>query len=336
MGSVESAPGESTPGIGDRVSSLLPGLERWRDTKNMGHVRLRADVAAYREEFETLVARTNGDGTFWQRDVTDLLDEVDEALERGRVEDGWRHFHAAQRLETHGLEALDEAEGTNALEAQATAVREEALDTLGGWRKRAVEALLGQHSLDADVTGEDLRVAMTVLHEQYESVHLKQHYLQQQFTQLFQLGTVAGVVFIVCTLAPTFLGVEFFEPPFDVATTDAAAAATVTSPGFAVFVALAGMIGASLFGMRSLQKQTVSTKVAQRITGLGLTWARGLIGAISALVFYFFLQTPFTGDFGQLTPAVMIVVGFAAGYSERMVSRAVETVSGATTEPKES
>ncbi|AUV83733.1 hypothetical protein C2R22_20505 [Salinigranum rubrum] len=358
MGSVESVPGERSSEIGGRSWSPFGWLGRRSRTKNMGFVRLRADFEVYREEFDTLVSRAAGDGTFWERDVTDLLEKVEEALEAGRVEDGWRYFHAAQRLEIHGLEALDEREAAkraqaateaaenaadveragepDALRTRARAIRLEALDTLGGWRKEAVEELLGADGLADDVTGEEVRAASKILHDQYEGVHLKRYYLQLQFNQLFWLGTLAGFVFVVLSILPYFDIATFFQPPFTLPVVESGettqAQPVVTSAGFAVFVALSGMVGASLFGMRSLQKKRVSTKVAQRITGLAFTWARGLIGAISALVFYFFLQTPFVGDLGGITPALMIVVGFAAGYSERMVSRAVETVSGATTD----
>ena len=316
-----------------RLLSVAKAIERRGYRKNMGYVRLRGDFETYREEFDSLVARTDGEDTFWRRDVEDLLRKVDEALARGHVEDGWRYFHAARRVDVYGLEALDGIDAdAHALETRAQVVREEAFDALGGWQKRAVEELLGRHGLDDDVSGEEVREASRILHEQYEGVHLKRHYLQLQFNQLFWLGTIAGFAVVVLSILPSFAGGSFLQPPFQVTARGAGASPDVSSAGFAVFVGLAGIVGASLFGMRSLRNRSLSTKVAQRITGLALTWARGLIGAISALVFYFLLQTPFT-DLGENTAAVMIVVGFAAGYSERMVSRAVETVAGATTEP---
>jgi hypothetical protein len=82
--------------------------------------------------------------------------------------------------------------------------------------------------------------------------------------------------------------------------------------------------------MFSLRNESISVTVAQRVSELSITWARGLIGAISAVLLYFILQTPYLAT-GQNTAAAMIVVGFAAGYSERMVTKAIEAVSSANT-----
>lgn len=318
--------------------------------RNMGYVRLRGEFEAYREEFDSLVAEAEEAGVgvfFWKDMIDDMFEKIDEALGAGNVEDGWRYFHAAQRIETHGLEALDAADSdSHALETRARAVRREALDELGGWRRQAVEDLLGKDDLQTPVAGEDLREASRILHDQYENVHFKRRYLQLQFTQLFWLGIASSLLFLVLSTLPYFAPesdwlfgplVAFLEPPFDVPIpgTDGLVGPNVSSAGFAVYVGLAGVIGASLFGMRSLQNQTLSMKVAQRVTGFTLTWARGLIGAISALLFYFLLGTPFV-TVGDNSAAAMLVVGFAAGYSERMVARAVETVATVTTEPTDS
>jgi hypothetical protein len=66
-----------------------------------------------------------------------------------------------------------------------------------------------------------------------------------------------------------------------------------------------------------------------------VTGARGVIGAISALLFYFVLQTPLLHDGtllgeGLITPALMVVVGFAAGYTERMAPEVVARVASVT------
>ncbi|WP_251343346.1 hypothetical protein [Haloplanus halophilus] len=324
------------------ASETVQDRTNGRNRRRMGYVRLRGDYYTFREEFDALVAAATDAGVtefFWKEDVLDLFERVEDALERGRIADGWRHFHGARRIETYGLEALDEATGSNELEARARTLRREALEVLGGWRRTAVEELLGRDGLDADVTGAAVRQAHAILNEQYESVHLRRDYLQLQFKQLFRLGLVGSILFVLLAALPYFVDegvpwlgsfVAFLESPFAVVVGPGAGTQPdVSSLGFALFVGLAGIVGASLFGMRSLRDERLSMKVAQQLTGLTVTWARGLFGAIGALVVYFALQTPFM-SVGENTAAVMIVVGFAAGYSERLVTRALETVSGAS------
>lgn len=275
---------------------------------------------------------------FWKEEVTALFDRADDALKRGHIEDAWQHFHGARRVEVYGLEALDATDPTaDAVEARARLVREEALGALTGWRRRAVESLLGRTDLVDDVTGTDVRTASWILHKHYESVHRKRRSLQAQFRQLFAFGTVFGAVFLVLAVLPAFVGadqgfladlVAFLEPPFPPAAS--AGGPAVGRPGFAAFVGLAGVVGASLFGMRSLKDQMLSTDVPQQIPTGVLTSARLLFGAVSALFFYFVVQTDLLTGVDATSAAALIVIGFAAGYSERMVAPAVETVASVT------
>jgi hypothetical protein len=94
-------------------------------------------------------------------------------------------------------------------------------------------------------------------------------------------------------------------------------------------------MGASLFGMRSLRNRSLSTKIPQQINQLTVTSARGVIGAISALLFYFVLQTPLLQNGtiiadDVITAPIMVVIGFAAGYAERMAPNVVATVASVT------
>jgi hypothetical protein len=152
------------------------------------------------------------------------------------------------------------------------------------------------------------------------------------------LGVLSGLFLFVLTLLDwlwdgstglTGLVADFLGTPFG------SEEIILTAPGFAVFMTIAGVMGASLFGMRSLRNQSLSTKIPQQINQLTVTSARGVIGAISALLFYFVLRTPFLQDGtivadGVITAPMMVVVGFAAGYTERMIPSVVARVASIT------
>lgn len=340
-------------------------------------VRLRSELAAARPEFELLVDRverrrteaarrereadpptgteTSGrESVGWVTQGRELLAKATESMERGAIEESWRHLHTAKRFEIHGLDELDELDRLakrperggrrrSEVEIRAAVVREEALGALGGWRRRTVAELLCDEdgALRAGVTGSELRAATRILHEQYESVYLARGERQRQFNHLVVMGALSGLALLVLTLmdaawspaGTTGLAAavgQFLETPFPVGGTEP----DLTRPGFAVYMTVAGVMGASLFGMRSLRKRSLSTKIPQQVSQLTVTGARGVIGAISALLFYFVLQTPLLDGTiladGVLTGSLMVVFGFAAGYTERMVPDVVSKVASLT------
>ena len=338
------------------------GMRAWwarRAVNDAAYVRLSCEIRAARPEFELLAKRSGSEGESWATYGLELLDRAERDLERGAIDEAWRNLNTARRFEIYGLDRL--AEGTeregcrSELAVRAVTLREEALDALDGWRRRAVVDLLCDDSetLRDDVTDAELRVASRILHDRYESVHQGRGERQRQFNQLVFMAALSGLALLVLTLVDwvwagssgvTGLVADVLATPFSATLAGeglppeaaaAAVAAEVATPGFAVFMTVTGVMGASLFGMLSLRKRSHSTKVAQQISQITVTGARGVIGAISALLFYFVLQTPLLYDGtllaeGLITPFLMVVVGFAAGYSERMAPDVVSRVASIT------
>jgi hypothetical protein len=351
---------ESTEAVGERATSVSEAAEGFGRAETLGsrlrawwarrsmngaaYVRLHCELRTARPEFELLAKRSGSEDESWVAYGRELLEMAEEALDRGAIDEAWRHLNTARRFEVYGLERLAAAEerrgGRSELEVRAAAVREEALDALSGWQRRAVADLLcdGSEELRDDVTDSELRAASRILHERYEHVHMGRSERQRQFNQLVMMAALSGLSLLVLTLAdwmwadaPGLAGsvASFLATPFG------ATGADVASPGFALFMTIAGVMGASLFGMRSLRNRALSTDVAQQISQLTVTGARGVIGAVSALLFYFVLQTPLLSEGtvlapGLVTPELMIVVGFAAGYSERMAPDVVSRVASIT------
>ena len=352
---------EQPAAVSDAGSTL--GTEAWsrvrtwwakRSMNGAAYVRLHCELRTARPEFELLARRSDSEGDSWVTYGRELLSMAERDLDRGAIDEAWRHLNTARRFEIYGLERLleaDEQEGHRSeLEVRAAAVREEALDALDGWQRRAVIDLLcdGSEALRDDVRGSELRAASRILHERYESVHMGRSERQRQFNQLVLMAVLSGLSLLALTLADWMWegGSGLMGAVADLlATPFGATSADVASPGFALFMTVAGVMGASLFGMRSLRNRSLSTNVAQQISQITVTGARGVIGAVSALLFYFVLQTPLLGEGGILapglvTPSLMVVIGFAAGYSERMAPDVVSRVasitdSGETDEPEE-
>ena len=117
-------------------------LRRWlRLRPSSGERRLRAAIAEYRSE----LGRLNG-GSPWVMRAAQQLDQADMALQRGDLETGWACHQAARRAEILGYTRAEIET------ASAVLYHEASSDKVGGWRAKAIIALL------RDVEKRDVRV----------------------------------------------------------------------------------------------------------------------------------------------------------------------------------
>jgi hypothetical protein len=314
-----------TPGIGRRLANW------WHDRgSSAAYDRLDGRLSSYCAEFGALLdeldrleASRAADEPPLDRDfvehVESLLDQSATYLQRGHVDQAWVCFHAARRVDLYGYAAHDRlTDGESSLvRERAVEIHRAATDRLTGWRREAVSDLLldrsGQVRRNPSVHA--VIQARQLVDEANQNNHAKRRYLQRQLRYLLGFGIVALTVFMV--------GVTRVNP---------LTAGDVTIPAFALYVPLVGALGASLFGVRSTSKTATSTNVPQNFTPLGVVLARVFIGSLSAVALYLGLTAGVITvvENGALTPALLLLVAFAAGYSERLAPQAVERVSGIT------
>lgn len=299
-----------------------------------GYRRLEGKINTFRAEFETLGAQAEDDeGTDdWFERAQELLDLADAALADGNLEQGWYYFHAANRLSIGGIEAVG---GSDAVRGKGRELLEEARNAPLGWRADAVRERLAKPNgtLREDLTAIDLQSAQQLLHEGYEGIHRKRHHLQSQFRYLRIGALVTIVAFLLVAIASGTWG--SIPSPFFAFESADSASSTIKEPtkgvGFLLYIVLSGMLGASLFGLRSLRRQSVSTSTPQYLSGFQATVARLVVGGGSALAVFFFVRSELLtiGTGGELTQGPFLVaVAFAAGYSQRFVHTTVEAVAG--------
>lgn len=282
-----------------------------------------AEFGALLDELDRLEASQGGDEPAVDRDfvthVETLLGKSARHLQHGHIDQAWVCFHAARRVDLYGYEAYDRLhDGESELvRERAVEIHRQATEGLTGWRREAVADLLldrsGQVRRDPSVHA--VIRARYLVDEANQANHAKRRYLQRQLRYLLGFGIVALTVFM-----------------FGVTQVNPLAASDVTLPTFVLYVPLVGVLGAALFGVRSASKTATSTNVPQNFTPLGVVLARVFIGSLSAVALYFGLTAGVidVAESGALTPALLLLVAFAAGYSERLAPQAVERVSGIT------
>lgn len=310
------------------------GSESRGRVSETGYLRLEGEINTFRAEFETLGAQAGDDeetGGWFDR-ARELLDMAETALEEGKLEQGWYYFHAAKRLSIDGIVAVG---GSEALRGEARELLEEARNAPLGWRADAVRERLAKPdgTLREDLTAIDLRSAHQLLHEGYEGIHRKRQHLQSQFRYLRTGALVTIVAFLLVAIGGVASGL-IPSPFFAFETVDSSSSA-VKEPAkavwFLLYIVLSGMLGASLFGLRSLRQQSASTSTPQYLSGFEASVARIVVGGGSALAVFFFVRSELLtiGTGTELTQGpFLIAIAFAAGYSQRFVHTTVEAVAG--------
>jgi hypothetical protein len=94
---------------------------------------------------------------------------------------------------------------------------------------------------------------------------------------------------------------------------------------FIFAVVLSGIMGASVSGILTVARGGAEARIPEQLIGFWILLVKLVVGAVSALALYAFQISGYL-DIAK-TPEQIIVVCFAAGFSERLVTSAVESVS---------
>ena len=108
------------------------------------------------------------------------------------------------------------------------------------------------------------------------------------------------------------------------------AGADVDAPHYLVPVALFGVLGASVNGLRSVVRlfREKSVSAYYLVDPTVFHTARILIGTVSALAVFTFLRLGVLQLGPELTPGLVLAAAFTSGVSESLLNRAVEAIAG--------
>jgi len=248
-----------------------------------------------------------------------LLKKAKKACEKWFAGDlGWQCVHAAHRLTVTKLPHEE-------LKAIALALREEALNSnkFSPWRKKSIEQLLpeakhlfpeaeSQKKVEKETLKLNLLQSLLIVHEQYGNEYHKLASIQWQLIVLFFVAGAASGVWI--KYAPWDLGNDAVRGMWDWK--------------WRASAALCGVIGATLSGIFSVSKNSTQGRIPELLVNWSMTLAKLAVGALSALVLQVALISGLL-KFQEIkvTQGIVLMAAFAAGMTERLVQRAVETVA---------
>jgi ADP-ribose pyrophosphatase YjhB (NUDIX family) len=284
---------------------IFSSLRRHLPGRSTSHKRLVRYLAAFRAELSVQPRLSPASAPAgWQQAVYSLVDQVEEAARNNNTELGWRCLNAAQRIASYRLSPRERQ-----ITAQVLVL--EAAGKLSSWRKQSVNQLL----LDVDgsllpcIDVESLIKAMQILHEHNENTYLKLYSFRSQLFLLSLIGLVATAYLFI---APGMLS-----------------RLTIDSPLLIRYIILFGVLGASISGTLSMSNRGTTDYITNQLLSSWIAFARVAVGAVAALVVYAFLNAGLINiEASSLTVWAVLAVSFAAGFSERLLTRAVGAVGG--------
>jgi 8-oxo-dGTP diphosphatase len=286
-------------------------FKRFTWFKSIRYHRLAGSLNAYRHELEHRICMTkkiDQEDPCWVKTGRKLLSDVEFLLFEGNIDEAWKSFHAAQRMEIFGLTNEE-------LKVKVAVLRQEA-EKLSSWRKKATDDLIGDVDCPKENTDyESVYQAALLRDENYHNQAFKDGLLRTHI--LTQVWILAGIILLLLYLS----WIDFIPLTKD-----------TVSFGWRILVSVAlfGLLGGTLSAMLSIPATTKSSRIPELTHTIRLTLLRLFMGAGSALVIYLFLNSQLKEivyKLKEIEPYTVYAISIVAGFSERLVLRAVEFVT---------
>jgi 8-oxo-dGTP diphosphatase len=279
--------------------------------------RLDSDIVVYRQELHRRSMSDNltNEAILAINEAFNLLQLAERALYAGDIGKGWKCFLGAKRMEIFAIDPKDD------WPAKATVLREEAIK-LRSWRKTAVEGILGTNRNPKEVkNAATLFEAMLIRDEHYNNeaykASLKRDY---NFSLFFILTLVIISVFLMIKTGITNFDILGEQNPWKVI------------GSVAIFGLLGGVVSAIIREMNV----NAPSRIPELTTSIRITLLRIFVGSAFAVVVYLFIKSQLIDVFNPniqnhikiIHPYTIYAISFVAGFSERLVLRAVSVVVG--------
>jgi len=277
--------------------------------------RLSGAIKSYSLELNRRICRTQATESdkCWSTSAQNLLKRSEAELNKGNIDEGWKCFHGAQRMEIFGLENKKE------LAAAASILRQES-SKLGSWRKKATHDLIGSpESPKKDIGKEHVYRAALLRDEHYNNTYYKIKLLRIQLTTLsfILFSVISGLVVYFITISKN----------------DNLNFENISALSWLLGVALFGLLGGTVSAIFKVRSAFTQSRIPELISNYIITFMRVFVGAASAIIIYIFLKSGladmiFKFDIKLENPFLIFAISFVAGFTERLVIKAVEAVAG--------
>ena len=284
-------------------------------SKRSGLARIGGNLKAYSTELGRAI-QVHGNmepaNMAWAECAQRLLSKAEGAVDEGNLDEAWKCFLSAQRVEILGIEDSKD------LESRTIVLRNEA-GKLNEWRRKATLELIGSSDSPKEgIERSQLYRAALLRDEHYHNQAYKMGLLRSQ------LGMLSTALVVILVSLFIYLDDLPFIDGKGLPGVDELCLSNVL-----LGVILFGLLGGTLSAIIPIGKSAVLLRIPEVIAGFWITLMRIALGAGSALVVYVFLEARFLGivqpDLIGKSLYTVFAISFIAGFSERLILKTVES-----------
>ena len=269
--------------------------------------RLEGDLSAYEIMLQRRVEQHQSQDEEWAKRAKELLEQTRRFMEEDRkIDEAWKSFHAARRLEYFGMTEEERKH-------QGDTIRQEA-GKFNEWRKKSVHSILPPAS-DRPYTPEALASAAEIKDEHYHNLYYKNRVVRQFFNLLFLL--------LIITLGLIFLFVFYCGNKGN-----CDLSGDLTCHNYVIGVVLFGFLGAITSSILFTRKKSQRSGIIEISQNNVVTLSKLFVAAGFSVFIFILLRSTLAESIDILsntisTPADYFTVAFLSGFSERYAEKTV-------------
>ena len=178
---------------------------------------------------------------------------------------------------------------------------------------------------------EDKSQAPPAAYRLYEATLLRDEHFNNGYFKLELVRSQLKLLSVILLVAfVTFAAVLLDVLPIDGGAAITGQGGLAASRKTIVSAALFGIVGAAFSAILSTAKVPAKSRIPEQISARAITIGRAVLGAPAAVLALFLLHLGLIqiGGVDASSPFLILTVAFVAGFSERLILRAIESVSG--------
>jgi len=270
--------------------------------------RLNGTLTSYQMALQGRLHGIDRTKETWPEEVENLLDQTRIFLENNQVDEAWKCFHTAQRIEVHGMSKQERHN-------QAKALKHE-VSKLNVWRKKAIDDLIGDPNSDTyEVPDADSLIYAIELKDE----HYNNQYYQNRLTR-----SLYSLLFILMSVNSVFIILYFW---FIYASEGMSWLQNLTG------IILFGFLGAIVSSILFTRSQAEQSRITEINSNRFIVLSKIAVGVGFTVFIYFLLKSSFVSKIElfsfEVSSAVdYFTIAFVSGFTERLAQRAINLIVG--------